>query len=191
MAVRANEPSYSADEFDVIAAAPANANRLLELVDGEIVEKMTTEEHGVCAGNIYGHLWNYLRAHPIGRVVQEVHFRAADGSALVFLPDVAVRVTTAPPIRSGSVPAMPDLAVEVKSPANSLKALRDKAAYYLAHGTQVVWIVIPAKRLVEVYGPEMVEILTDADVLEAPPLLPGFQMLVSDVFEGLPKVQSE
>jgi Uma2 family endonuclease len=184
MAVRATDQSYSADEFETLAAAPANANRLLELIDGEIVEKMTTEEHGLCAANIAGHLWNYFRAHPIGRVVQEVHFRAADGSPTVFLPDVAVRVTTAPPVRSGSVPTMPDLAVEVKSPANSLKALRDKAASYLAYGTQAVWIVIPAKQLVEVYGPEMVEILTVDDVLEAPALLPGFQMRVSDVFEG-------
>ncbi|HYO87657.1 MAG TPA: Uma2 family endonuclease [Candidatus Limnocylindrales bacterium] len=185
MAVQAQHQTYSADEFETLAAAPANANRLLELIDGEIVEKMTTEEHGLCAGNIYGHLWTYLRTHPIGRVVQEVHFRAADGSPTVYLPDVAVRVTTAPPIRSGSVPMMPDLAVEVKSPANTLKALRDKAAYYLAHGTQAVWIVIPAKRLVEIYGPEMVEILTADDVLEAPTLLPGFQMLVSAVFEGI------
>lgn len=187
MAARAKHPSCSIGEFEALVAAPVNANRLLELIDGEIAEKMTTEEHGLCARNLYGHLWTYFRAHAIGRVMQEVHFRAADDLTTVLLPDVAVRLTAAPPVRSGSVPEMPDLAVEVKSAANTLKALRNKAEFYLAHGTQIVWIVIPAKRLVEVYGPEMVEILTSADVLEAPLLLPGFQMLVSAIFEGLPE----
>jgi Uma2 family endonuclease len=186
MAIQAQSPTLTVASFERLLADPANAERRLELVDGEIVEKMTTEEHGICVANIQGHLWNYLRAHPIGRVMPEVHFRPADGAPTVFLPDVAVRLTTQPPARQGFVSEFPDLAVEVKSAANSLKALRNKAAFYLDHGTRAVWIVIPSKRLVEVYGPDSVDILTVNDLLDAPDLLAGFQMPVSAIFEGIP-----
>ena len=36
---------------------------------------------------------------------------------------------------------MPDLAVEVLSPSNSLPELRRKAENYLRHGTALVWLV--------------------------------------------------
>ena len=45
---------------------------------------------------------------------------------------------------------MPDLAVEIISPNDSMKQVRRKAAIYLRHGTQLVWIVMPDKKGVEV-----------------------------------------
>ena len=45
---------------------------------------------------------------------------------------------------------MPDLAVEIKSPSNTLTELRGKAAIYLRRETQLVWIVIPERKAVEV-----------------------------------------
>ncbi len=37
----AQEKRYTLAEFQAIAGAPENANRLLELIEGEIVEKNT------------------------------------------------------------------------------------------------------------------------------------------------------
>jgi Uma2 family endonuclease len=85
-------------------------------------------------------------------------------------------------VKKGSVPEMPDLAVEVKSPDDSLKLLRDKAHYYLANGTRLVWLVIPEKRLVEVYTPDDEQILTEEDTLSGEDVLPGFTLPVRDIF---------
>ena len=41
------EKLYTVDEFEQIIAQPENSERLLELVNGEIVEKMPTEEHEI------------------------------------------------------------------------------------------------------------------------------------------------
>ena len=37
--------TYTIEEFERFLALPENADRLFELIDGEIVEKMPTEEH--------------------------------------------------------------------------------------------------------------------------------------------------
>jgi Uma2 family endonuclease len=77
-------------------------------------------------------------------------------------------------VKEGGVPEMPDLAVEIKSPDDSVRQMRDKAAYYLANGAEMVWLVFPAQRLVEVYTPDdEVQILVEGDVLTAGDLLPG------------------
>ena len=81
------------------------------------------------------------------------------------------------------MPHLPDLAVEIKSPDDTVKEMREKAAYYLAHGVRLVWLVYPHKRLVEVYRPDAdVEILAVGDVLTGGEVLPGFSIPVADVF---------
>ena len=40
---------------------------------------------------------------------------------------------------------MPDLAVEIQSPGNTLAELRRKAALYLTKGTELVWLVLPER----------------------------------------------
>jgi Uma2 family endonuclease len=46
----------------------------------------------------------------------------------------------------------PELCIEVVSPSNSLKALREKVAAYLAAGAEEVWIVYPQSKRCEFYG---------------------------------------
>lgn len=76
---------------------------------------------------------------------------------------------------------MPDLAVEVKSPDDSLRALRDKARYYLANGCRLVWLVLPDKQIIEVYTADK-QPLTEADTLTGGEVLPGFALPVRQVF---------
>ena len=38
---------------------------------------------------------------------------------------------------------MPDLAVEIASPSNTVAELHGKALIYLGNGTQLVWILYP------------------------------------------------
>jgi Uma2 family endonuclease len=46
----------------------------------------------------------------------------------------------------------PELCVEVVSPSNSRKELREKIGAYLAAGAQEVWLVLPKSRRVEFHG---------------------------------------
>ena len=48
-------------EFEQFLALPENRDHSFELIHGEIVEKVPTEEHGLIAGNIHGFLWQYTR----------------------------------------------------------------------------------------------------------------------------------
>ncbi len=62
----------------------------------------------------------------------------------------------------------------------------EKAHYYLANGAQVVWLVFPNKRYVEVYQPDSeMEVLLGDDLLDGGDVLPGFTMPVADVFDGV------
>lgn len=79
---------------------------------------------------------------------------------------------------------MPDIAVEVKSPSKTNIGLRNKAAYYIEQGSRMVWLIYPAKQLVEVYRPDRdLEILTMNDVLDGADVLPGFSLPVKDIFQ--------
>lgn len=160
--------------------------RRLELINGFVEEKMTTEEHGIMAGNIFAHLWNFAKLRKLGPVVMEVHYRAADDDTNVRIPDVAFTKSSERPVaQKGAVPHLPDLAVEVKSPSDSYIKMREKAQYYIENGTQLVWLVFPEKGLVEVYraGADDIELLSNADTLQGYDVLPEFSLTASDLFE--------
>lgn len=76
---------------------------------------------------------------------------------------------------------MPDLAIEIQSPGQSDKLMSDKADYYLANGTRMVWIIYK-KRIVEVRTQDDRQLLNEDDILDGGDLLPGFSVAVKDVF---------
>ena len=155
---------------------------LYELINGEIVEKVVTEEHGVIVVNIATEIRIYLKQNPIGRVAVEARYRPKDENYNVRLPDVSVRITDAPIVRKGAVEGMPDLAVEVKSPTDTLKLMREKANYYIANGCQMVWLVYPDKQMVEIYHKDAdIEILFVDDVIHGADVLPGFELKVKEI----------
>jgi Uma2 family endonuclease len=72
----------------------------------------------------------------------------------------------------------------VRSPTNSPKELREKAEYFIANGARLVWLVHPRSRAVEVYyADSSYDIFTEENVLSGGDVLPGFEMLVRDIFE--------
>lgn len=170
-------------DFEAFLALPQNRDRRFELVNGEIVEKMPTREHGIIAGNIVTALNLYLRQNPIGRAAVEARHRPADDPHNDRLPDVSFVADPSRPIeREGAALYIPDLCVEIKSPDDTYKEMRDTADYSLAHGARLVWLVYPEKRIVEVHTPDGFDILTDGDTLSGGDVLPGFALAVRDVF---------
>jgi Uma2 family endonuclease len=172
-------------EFEQYAALPENRDRSLELINGEIVEMMPTEEHGAIALIFGAELHNYLKTHPIGRAGVEIRHQLPDDPLNALQPDVSfIKDIGTPLVKRGAVPRMPDLAVEIKSPDDTFTELREKARYYLEHGSQLVWLVYPAQRIVEVYAPGVdSRMLTQDDVLDGGDLLPGFALAASELFK--------
>ena len=177
---------YTLAEFEQIAALPENQDRLLELINGEIVEKVPTEEHGVIALWIATFLNMYLLDNPIGLVSAEANHRVKGDNQNARLPDISFIKGKRDPVKKGSVSRMPDLAVEVKSPDDKPPELHEKANYYLKNGSQVVWVVYPEKLRIEVHrqGVE-VQVLGMEDTLDGGDLLPGFTLPVKQIFRKI------
>jgi Uma2 family endonuclease len=72
----------------------------------------------------------------------------------LFVADLAWSSQKSPPSAEHVNPLMqaPELCIEVVSPSNSRKELREKTEAYLAAGAEEVWIVYPRSKRVEVHG---------------------------------------
>ncbi len=179
-----SEKQMTVAQFEEILKRPENSDRLLELINGEIVEKMPTEEHGMIATNLSIGLGLFARETKSGRVGTEVRYRIEEDDLNSRLPDVSFTRAQRPLVRKGSVPHFPDLAVEIKSPDDSIRKLREKAEFYLENGVAVVWLIYPEQQMVEVYMPDGdVEILLAGDVIDGGEVLPGFSMPVVEIFD--------
>ena len=116
----------------------------------------------------------------------EVGFHPPGDRGTALLPDVsfisAARMTER--ALSSYVPLMPDLAVEVVSPSQSLAQVRRKAQTYLRHGAALVWLVDPVARTVEVWrrDSERREVIEPDGELSGADVLPGFRLPLRQVF---------
>lgn len=172
-------------EFEEFIRRPENEDRRFELLDGRIIEKVPTEEHGVVTLNIATEFKLYARQNG-GRAAVEVRHNNPDDPYNDRIPDASYTSAARllPLVKEGAVPQMPDVAVEVKSPDDSSVKLRRKAAYYIENGARLVWLVFPEKRTVEVYYENGdLEILDENGVLNGGDIMPGFTMQVRAVFE--------
>lgn len=177
-------PTYTMNEFDAWIALPENQDRRFELIYGEIIEKMPTEEHGHIVFVLSGELYIYFKANPIGRVGVEVIHRQLTDPHNARMPDLSIIFDLeSSVVKKGAVPRMPDIAVEVKSPDDTYLGIREKALFYINHGTQMVWLIYPEKRLVEVYKPnEDMQLLDINEMLIGDPLLPNFALPLKTIF---------
>lgn len=160
-----------------------------ELVQGELVSMTpSNSEHGSIAGAILAILGSYVRDKRLGKVL------AADAGYLIQKNPDTVLVPDASFIRIERVPAegmprkffpgAPDLAVEVVSPHDSSRDVRAKVEMYLAGGAQMVWVVDPIERKVEVSrAPDIKLTLTESDTLDGYDVIPGFRCQVQEIFE--------
>lgn len=90
-------------------------------------------------------------------------------------------------IPNGDIFIAPDLVVEVLSPGNTGLEVDDKLEKYLAAGVALVWIVNPDRRTIRVYRQDgTTHSFHAADVIEDEPVLPGFRLVVGDVFPAAP-----
>jgi Uma2 family endonuclease len=143
-------------------------------------------EHGQIVGALHGALWVFVKQAQLGDVVGgETGFLIAHDPDTVRAPDVAFiraeRVPAAP--ERGFFDGAPDLAVEVVSPGDRASEVLAKVRDWLEAGCQVVWVVDPGTRTVQIYWrPNHAEILTIDDDLRGAEVVPGFKLPLVDVF---------
>jgi Uma2 family endonuclease len=159
--------------------------RKYELVDGEILVSPAGMRHSEVALRIAGLIWEFLERNPIGKVYSsDVGIAFPNGN--VRSPDVTyVSLAKLPGGRSPDTfgEVIPDLAVEVLSPSDSLKELGRKIGEFLENGVPLVWLVDPARETVTVYRSlTQTEQFSASDVITAEPVLPGFSAEVRRFF---------
>lgn len=107
---------YTVDEFERLLLSPENSNHLFVLIDGKVREKIPTEEHGYMAGYLITAINNFAMPQRLGIAGVEIRHRSPEDEHNSRLPDVSFTKGKRPLIKLESVPKMPDLAIEIKSP---------------------------------------------------------------------------
>jgi Uma2 family endonuclease len=83
----------------------------------------------------------------------------------------------------GYLELVPDLVVEVASPSDSRRDIREKALMWLEYGVQLVWVPFTVTRTVEVFcADSTMFMLNEDDALDGGDVLPGFVCRVSEIF---------
>ena len=176
-----------ADTFWEMQFLPEYRDKEYELINGEMIRMAAPGGvHGWLGGLIATYLNLFLFEHDLGRATIENAFASEYDSLLLLRPDVAfISHGRSPvPFPVGKIPVMPDLAVEIRSPTDTLLAMRDKADIYLDNGTQLVWLVIPNERRVEIHAAdESITILGIEDTITGGDVLPGFALPLRRLFD--------
>jgi Uma2 family endonuclease len=133
-------------------------------------------------------VWLLTQPEPRGEVLSgEAGFILAHNPDLTVGIDVAyisAETARANPDSAWLVDGIPVLAVEILSPSDTQENISDKIAMYLKVGVPLVWVADPVFKTVIVYQPGAEPVLFNASqYLDGGPRLPGFRVLVADLFE--------
>jgi len=169
--------------------------RITMMTAMSVAERLTAEEflalHGEIVEELLFALGSWVRAESgRGRVAVPRDVKIDDRN--VFAPDILWYAEGRVPAREALPPyPLPDLAVEVRSPATWGYDIGPKKAAYEHHGLPELWLVDTAAGAVLVFrrsaanGPAFDEALDleRGAALESP-LLPGFTLPVGELFPG-------
>jgi Uma2 family endonuclease len=183
-AMAANTRLMTADE---LAQIPDDGMRY-ELLRGEL---RTLPPGGLEQGDrssvFDGSLGSFVRARRLGRVfTNEPGFIVTTNPDTVRAPDIAFLRSELlkDGVPTGYFRGVPDLAVEVISPNGLYTEVDEKVAEWLEHGTRLVFVVNPRRKVVTVHRPgQPVTFLGIEDTLTADDIVPGWSLDVRDLFD--------
>jgi Uma2 family endonuclease len=177
-----------------VEAIRIREERLFELVDGILVEKVTGFRESLIAMFIGRMIGNFVASANLGLVA------GADGMMrllpkTVRIPDVAFIAWDRLPdgkVPTQAVPELaPSLAVEVLSASNTPAEMSRKRTEYFQSGVDLVWEVDIDQRIVTVYSlPDSPQLLDEKAMLTGGTVLPGFEIAIADIFAELDLQQS-
>ena len=179
---------FEVDEFDVPDEREPELPRGFEFVDGQIQERTVSQLSSYLAGECHGHLREFVRPRGLGWVLPE-------GTSYRCFPDDPTRVRRADTafhhlgnltaeklMEEGHSTTVPDLVVEVISPNDLAEAVNRKRIEWQRAGVALVWIVHPLDREIQAYTAVGVRLFTEADTLDAAPVLPDFRLPMAELF---------
>ena len=188
MAHSARTPMPQAATLQDFLAIPEH-QRFHEILDGQLVRKtMPNGHHGMVQGRLRELLGGYddgslHRQRGGWWLMSEVEILLPWGQ--VVRPDLAgwrcerlPEVTTEFPLR-----LRPDWICEVVSPSDTAEEVEANVFEYLAAGTAAVWVVYPRSQRVTVHTPDGLARTYGLEAtLTMPDLLPGFSLLIKELF---------
>jgi Uma2 family endonuclease len=161
-----------------------------ELIDGEhYATPSPNTKHQLVAGNLYGLIWTWLQAHPVGRLFPapyDVVFSDFDvvEPDLVYLSHArAAQVLT--PLNARGVP---ELVIEIASKGTRKRDETIKRRLYERAGVSEYWVVDPEIDVVRVYRRadnrfvRPLELSREAGDGVTTPILPGLELPLARVF---------
>jgi Uma2 family endonuclease len=164
--------------------------RFSQLIDGEVVVNEPSARHQDLAGYLYRGLADWADRQPgRGKAFLPLDVRLAEHQ--VYAPDVLwLAESHLPPRDAAHLVGPPDLVVEVRSASTWRYDLGTKKAVYERRGLPELWLVDSAADTVLVYRrshPDAEEfdvaLEVGASQTLASPLLPGFAVDVSELFD--------
>ncbi len=166
----------------------STTGRRYELVKGELYEMpLFGARHGCVAMQIGTVLGSYVWTSELGEV-----FATGTGFILRRDPDtvraldaafVATERLPAGELPPGCLEMVPDLAVEVVSPGDSAREVREKVDDWMRAGVRLLWAIDPATRSVTVYrSTDDFSVLSEDDNLDGGQVIPGFSANIKDLF---------
>ncbi len=179
---------YTKAEFYDFIRQPQNVDRVFELIDGEIVEKMPSFGYSSGLGaRMTTFIGMYLLEHDIAHLTDaQDGYEIDDENALA--PDIGLVLKShLPELPDDSfVPMRPDLVVEVvsvsdlKDPDNRIEK---KLQRYISAGVPLIWYLFPEREQVEVHKKgEPKQVMGLDDMLDGGEILPGFTLSVRKIF---------
>lgn len=161
----------------------------LEFVDGRIEAKVSPQKkHSVIQKRLMMNLDAFSQPRGLGETFPELRCTFA-GRSLV--PDVVFLTTDH--IQADSEGDLinetfqpPDIHVEIASPDQPAKRNRDRLQFSTANGCPLGWLIDPERKTVEIFrSGGSREWLTEDGVLEGAPVLPGYRLPLTELFDWL------
>lgn len=181
----------SIDTVWELVTAPENDSKRFYLIDGELFSFPRARYHlpGVLIASLGASLHNHIDQRELGIATLSAGYHPPNDLYTLLGPAIAFtsKARLPKPLPERYMPVMPDLAVEIAAPGETLGHLRRKAMAYLNNGTALVWIVLPAEKGIDVCravdGPRLdIEFVPQTGTLSGDDVLPGFKLEVARLF---------
>ncbi len=183
---------HSIDTVWELVLAPENDSKRFYLIDGELFSfpRARYRLPSMLIASLSACLQNHIDQRDIGGIVTlSTGYHPPNNLYTLLGPAIAFtsKARLPKPLEERYISVMPDLAVEIAAPGETLGHLRRKAVTYLNTGTTMVWIVLPAEKGVDVCrsvdGARLdIEFVGQDGKLGGEGILPGFELEMTRLF---------
>jgi Uma2 family endonuclease len=178
---------YVGKRYEYVDGKPQPMGEEVIGENGVLTVSPTTGLHGLITNYIAFLLTGFVTTNRLGYVFgAETGFIMNHETSEMRAADVAFfakgRITSLEQLK-GWLPFPPNLAVEVISEHDRATDVQRKARSYIGNGTQLLWLIYPDTREIEVHRPnEPIYTLDADDVLDGGNVLPDFSVDVKRIF---------